>query len=134
MRASANAVAAALAACALLATPAPLAAQKPVRHVVNQYAFTHWFDSRPADARALMLGPGGRGWVGCGDGTVRILEDRDGDGAVSEEEAKVFVSGTWSPNGLAWRPRGRGCEVFVCYTTAEFGGIVMVRWLFLDLV
>lgn len=96
--------------------------QERVEHVVNRYRFVHWYDSRPADARALMPGPGGKVWAGFGDGTVRILEDRNGDGIVAADEAKVFVAETWNPHGLAWRTRGEGREVFVCHTTAEYGG------------
>jgi hypothetical protein len=97
-------------------------AQDGIEHAVNQYAIRLWFDSRPADARALMLGPQDRIWVGCGDGAIRILEDRNGDGIVGGDEARIFVAETWSPHGLAWRKTGSGNEVYVIHTTGEYGG------------
>lgn len=102
-------------AAAALALP-PAAAQP----AFNQYVVTPYWSAGSTNPRALMRDDLGRIWVGSGDGVIRILEDFDQNGTV--DNVKIFVAGTFSPHGLAWRPNGGGRDIYVAHLTAPFGG------------
>ncbi len=94
-----------------------IAAQQPM----NQYTSNTYWLGGAADPRVLMLGPGGRIFTGCGDGSVRILEDNDNNGVV--DNVINFVFGAWSCHGLAWKPNGAtGYDLYVSHLTAPSGG------------
>lgn len=87
----------------------------------NQYSANTYWAGGATDARVLMIGSQDRLWVGSGDGSIRILEDTNQDGVA--DLVKVFVAGTFSPHGLAWRPLPNGGqEIFVAHTSAPAGG------------
>lgn len=89
---------------------------------VDGYRIDRYWTPGGGDARALLQSADGRIWVGCGDGSVHVLEGVDASGKA--KSARLFTRGVWNPNGLAWRKTadGKGQELFVCHTTARHGG------------
>ena len=90
------------------------------QHRSGGYAFRLFWAAPEGDARSLVRGPRGRLWAGCGDGTVRVLEDRSGDGKA--DYVQTFASRVWSPHGISFRIRGTALDVFVAHTTTRYGG------------
>ncbi|MSR74131.1 MAG: hypothetical protein EXS14_01495 [Planctomycetes bacterium] len=91
---------------------------------MNQYSVNAFWQGGSADPRVLMRGPGGRLFTGCGDGSVRILEDNDNNGVA--DNVITFVAGTWGPHGLAWKPNGIGYDLYVSHLTSPAGGTGMI--------
>jgi len=103
-----------------LAAIATLGLTAGAQQASDQYTVNTFWTPTGSNPRVLMRGPSGRIWTGLSDGTIRILEDLNQDGTV--DNVKLFVGGTWSPHGLAWRANGSGWEIFVAHLTAPIGG------------
>jgi|GEM_PF-4026203 glucose/arabinose dehydrogenase len=102
----------------------------PAQQASDQYTISPFWLGGAADPRVLEAVPGNRVFVGCGDGTIRILTDADNNGIA--EAAALFVSSVWGPHGLAWKQNGPGYDLFVAHLTAPGGGTGQIT-LFTDL-